>query len=116
MARDASDHLRDALEAIEAINGYTRKGRGEFDRNPMLRDAVAARLIQIGQAVKDAQAEGLDLPGSAPEVPWRAIAGMRDMLAHKYWRLDAAIVWSVVEKDLPALKAAIRRVLRTPRT
>lgn len=115
MARDASDHLRDALEAIDAINGYSRKGRKEFDRNPMLRDAVAARLIQIGQAVKDAQAQGLDLPKSEPEVPWRAIAGMRDMLAHKYWRFDAAIVWTVVEKDLPGLKAAIRRLLKPPR-
>lgn len=116
MAREAFDHLKDVLEAIDAINGYTRKGRKEFDRNPMLRDAVAARLIQIGQAVKDAQSEGLDLTGTAPEVPWRAIAGMRDMLAHKYWRFDAAIVWSVVEKDLPALKPAIRRLLKAPRS
>ena len=56
MARTAADHLRDALEAIEAIETYTRKGKREFERNPMLRDAVVARLIQIGQAVKDAQA------------------------------------------------------------
>lgn len=113
MARAAADHLRDVLEAIAAIRTYTRKGKREFDRNPMLRDAVAARLIQIGQAVKDAQAEGLDLPRLAPETPWQAIAGMRDRLAHKYWQQDANLVWVVVERDLPELRKAIENVLRS---
>lgn len=50
MARSAADHLRDVLEAISAIATYTEKGKREFVRNPMLRDAVVARLIQILQA------------------------------------------------------------------
>lgn len=112
MARAAGDHLRDVLEAIAAIGTYTRKGRREFERNAMLRDAVAARLIQIGQAVKDAQSEGMDLPRLAPETPWQAIAGMRDRLAHKYWQHDIAIVWAVVERDLPLLREAIGKLLR----
>lgn len=112
MARAPADHLRDALEAIAAIQSYTRSGRRAFERNAMLRDAVAARLIQIGQAVKDAQAEGLDLPRAEPATPWRAIAGMRDRLAHKYWQHDIGIVWAVVANDLPPLREAIGRVLR----
>ena len=114
MARKATDHLQDVLEAIDAITAYTRKGKKAFDKDPMLRDAVAARLIQIGQSVKDAQAEGLDLPRLQPGIPWRDIAGMRDRLAHKYWRLDSAIVWSVVENDLAKLRKAIRRILKPP--
>lgn len=112
MARHATDHLQDILEAIDAITDYTRGGKKAFDRNPMLRDAVAARLIQIGQSVKDAQSEGLDLPSLQPDIPWRSIAGMRDRLAHKYWLLDAAIVWAVVENDLPKLRKAIRLLLK----
>lgn len=114
MARAATDHLKDVLEAIAAIAAYTRKGKKAFDQDAMLRDAVAARLIQIGQSVKDAQAEGLDLPRLKPEIPWRNIAGMRDRLAHKYWLLDAGIVWAVVRKDLPKLRAAIRQLLKPP--
>jgi uncharacterized protein with HEPN domain len=114
MARKATDHLQDVLGAINAISGYTRAGRKAFDKNPMLRDAVAARLMQIGQSVKDAQAEGLDLPRLQPEIPWRNIAGMRDRLAHKYWLLDAGIVWTVVERDLPKLSKAIGQILKSP--
>ena len=112
MARSAVDHLRDVIDAIAAIEAYTEKGKREFVRNPMLRDAVVARLIQIGQAVKDAQAEGLDLPRLAPDIPWNNIAGMRDKLAHKYWLMDIEIVWVVVEKDLPRLRVATTTLLR----
>jgi len=114
MARKATDHLRDVLDAIDAIAAYTRAGKKAFDTQPMLRDAVAARLIQIGQSVKDAQAEGLDLPRLQPEIPWRSISGMRDRLAHKYWLLDTAIVWAVVRNDLPGLRKAIGRILKLP--
>lgn len=112
VARSAVEHLRDVLEAIAAIGSYTRKGKREFDRNPMLRDAVVARLIQIGQAVKDAQAEGLDLPRLSPDIPWHSIAGMRDKLAHKYWLLDTAIVWVVVKRELPRLRSAAEAIVR----
>lgn len=111
MPRAAADHLRDVLEAIEAILEYTRGGETDFDSNAMVRDAVCARLIQIGQAVKDAQAEGLDLPRLQPGIPWRSVAGMRDRLAHKYALLDKPLVWAVVERELPRLEDAVRAIL-----
>lgn len=112
MARSPADHLADALEAIEAIERYTKGGRRAFERDPMIRDAVAARLMQIGQAVKDAEGEGLDLKRLEPTVPWRNIAGMRDRLAHKYWLLDIAILWAVVERELPKLRTAVEAILK----
>ena len=110
MARLREEFLVDILDAVAAVRAYTRTGRSAFLRSAMMRDAVIARLTQIGEAVKGARASGIDLEVLAPEIPWRQIAGMRDVLAHQYWRTDPAIVWSAVEKDLNPLEAAVRKI------
>ncbi|HSG74651.1 MAG TPA: HepT-like ribonuclease domain-containing protein [Burkholderiales bacterium] len=110
MARPAFDRLADVLEAIEKIREYTRGDEAAFRRNSMARDAVVARLIHIGQAIKDAQEGGLDLPTLAPQVPWRSIAGMRDRLVHKYWDVDHAIVWNVISSELGNLERAVKEI------
>lgn len=116
MARRAEEYLADLLESVAAVREYTRAGKRAFLRSAMARDAVVARIIQIGEAVKGAQATGLDLEKLAPEIPWRQIAGMRDLLSHQYWRTDPAIVWAVVEKDLDRLEAAVRKIQPAGRT
>lgn len=108
MARAPLDHLTDVLEAIAKIRQYTRGGEAAFRRSSMARDAVIARLIQIGQAVKDVQEAGVNLDRLAPGVPWRDVAGMRDRLAHKYWDADSAIIWNVVVTDLSKLQRAVQ--------
>jgi uncharacterized protein with HEPN domain len=111
MARRVEEYVVDILGAIAAIRLYTRAGKREFVNNPMARDAVIARIIQIGEAVKGAQAGGLDLEELEPDVPWRQIAGMRDLLSHQYWRTDPGIVWAVAAKDLKPLQASAKRIL-----
>lgn len=110
MARRPEEYLADILEAVVAVRAYTRKGKRAFLRSAMARDAVIARLTQIGEAVKGAQAGGIDLETFAPDVPWRQIAGMRDVLSHQYWRTDPEIVWGVIAKDLQPLAAAARKI------
>lgn len=110
MARRPEEYLADILEAAAAIRAYTRKGKRAFLASAMARDAVIARIIQIGEAVKGAQAGGIDLETRAPQVPWRQIAGMRDILSHQYWRTDPQIVWAVVAKDLKPVAAAVRKM------
>ena len=111
MPGPAFDWLADILEAIAKIRIYARGGEAAFRRSSMTRDAVAVRLIQIGQAIKDAQDGGLDLPALAPQVPWRNIAGMRDRLAHKYWDANHGIVWNVVANELDTLESAVKEIL-----
>lgn len=110
MTRTPLDHLADVLEAIGKIREYTRGGESAFRRSSMAHDAVIARLIQIGQAVKDAQDEGLDLPALAPAIPWRNVAGMRDRLVHRYWDADPGIVWGVVTSELGKLERTVKSV------
>ena len=81
----------------------------------MVRDAVVARLIHIGQAVKDARDAGVELRALRPDIPWQKIAGMRDRLAHRYWEIEREAVWTVIEIDLPKLVAAVREMTRTAR-
>ena len=110
MARRPEEYLNDLLEATAAIRAYTRPGKRAFLRNAMARDAVVARLLQVGEAVKGAQAGGIDLATLAPQIPWAQIAGMRDLLSHQYWRTDPQTVWAVVDKDLKPLEAAARKL------
>jgi uncharacterized protein with HEPN domain len=58
----------------------------------------------IGEAVKQLSNATKD---RRSEIPWRQIAGMRDRLTHDYFGVDLVLVWRVIERDLPVLKAAV---------
>lgn len=90
------------MEAIEAIRSYLDRG----DLNDgLVYDAVRVRLIEIGEAVKGISPELLD---REPDIPWRAIARMRDHLAHRYFDTDHAVVQDVVDNELDPLLRAVR--------
>jgi len=70
--------------------------------------AVAKALENIGEAVKQIPAA---VRQKYPDVPWKDMAGMRDVLVHDYFGVDAAIVWKTVQEDLPSLKRRITDIL-----
>lgn len=105
MSRRDVAWLTDVLGAIEAIAGYLAKG--SLDEG-VVYDACRARLIEIGEAVKHLDPE---LTEKEPEIPWRAIARMRDQLAHHYFDTDHAIVAEAVTERLPALREAAERLI-----
>lgn len=96
--KDERVYLLHAIEAIDAIIGYTADGRDAFFADRKTQDAVIRNIEIIGQAVK-----GVSDPtrGLEPEVPWRQIAGMRDKLIHEYFGVDLNLVWDVVERACP---------------
>lgn len=109
MTRGVSLLVGEILEAIALIQGYTRGLTfPAFAASREKQDAVVRRLIIIGEAVKA-------LPDAFraehPELPWRDIAGARDILIHEYFRVDLELAWAMVETDLPILADRLRAIL-----
>ena len=65
-------------------------------------------LMIIGEAVRSIDPA---IRQRYPSVPWRQIAGMRNILVHDYFRINEAVVWETVDKHVPSLKAEIERIL-----
>jgi len=74
----------------------------------MIQDAVVRNLEVLGEAVK-----GLDdsTRSRAPDVPWRRIAGMRDVLIHQYFGVELEVIWRVVEDEVSDLLPVTGRLI-----
>jgi uncharacterized protein with HEPN domain len=109
MFRDYRVYLDDALEAVRSIENYTRGLTFEaFSTDRKTVDAVVRNLEIIGEAVKKVPAE---VCSRHPEVEWKKISGLRDILIHHYFDIDFGIVWDIVVNKLPDLSRQIRNIL-----
>ena len=104
MSRRDARRLDDISDAILAIRHHL--GRGGLD-DGLVYDAVRVRLIEIGEAVKDIDP---DLLATVPEIPWSAIARLRDHLTHRYFDTDRAILQDVVDSEIDPLLAAVQQL------
>ncbi|MGH4007048.1 MAG: HepT-like ribonuclease domain-containing protein [Pseudonocardiaceae bacterium] len=103
--REEDRRLEDVLAAAEAIRDHLTRGSSE---DGLVYDAVRVRLIEIGEAVKGI---GPGVLERKPSIPWSDMAGMRDYLTHRYFDADHAIVSATVDRNLPPLVDAVRRLL-----
>ena len=107
--RDDRERLLDILEAIQKIERYSHRGREAFEQEELLQVWVVRHLQIIGEA---AGKVSNDTQNRFPAVPWGKMIGMRHILVHGYFAIDLEIVWSVVENDLPDLKAVVGDALK----
>lgn len=116
MSRRDPLRVRDCLAHIVLATGtigrYTAGlSREDFLSDSKTQDAVIRNLEVIGEACNRIVTEHAAFAAAHPEVPWAAAYGMRNALAHGYFKVDHQIVWTTVRNDLPGLEAAVQKVL-----
>ncbi|MCP4652669.1 MAG: DUF86 domain-containing protein [Candidatus Omnitrophica bacterium] len=109
MKREYRDYVKDILDAINKIEIFTQ---GIDDFESFLKDektelAVVKLFENIGEAVKKIPDE---IKNKHSGTPWKDIAGMRDILIHEYFGLDAEVIWKTIKEDLPTIKPVIQKI------
>lgn len=92
--------LQDLARFCRMADDLVARGRDAFDEDEMLRLASESIVLKMGEAIGRLPASFRD---RHPQVPWKAMAGSRIVVAHKYHRTDYAIIWNALESELDPL-------------
>jgi len=107
--KDYRLYLIHIQERIQRIESYTTGGREAFLASSMIQDAVIRNFEIMGEAAKR-------IPESFrlvhPVLPWRRLAGFRDVLIHNYPGVDLEEIWNIIIEHLPALREGIEAALQ----
>ena len=105
--RNYREILSDMVTHIGYLESFTAEGYAHFIADTKTQFAVRLAYEVIGDMVKQLPEE---LLATQPQIRWRELKGLRDVLAHQYFQLDLDEIWQVTA-DLPALRAATEALL-----
>ena len=110
MPREWGLYLDDMIQFTEKALTYTANlNQKRFISDSLTYDATLRNLELIGEAATHIPD---DVRQANPEVPWRLVVATRNRLIHGYLGIDNDTVWSIIEDDLPTLRAALRELRR----
>ena len=106
--KDDTLYLVHISDCVARIRAYTKAGHEAFFSSHETQDAVIRNLEVIGEAVKRVS----DVTRAKhPDIPWRRVAGLRDILIHEYMNVDLHEVWNIVERDIPILERVVAAII-----
>lgn len=109
MHRDPRLYLDDILEAIDKIRDYTAgMDYTAFSKDTKTQDAVIRNLEIIGEAARRLQGP---VRAVSPDIEWRKIVGLRNILIHEYFGVSLPLVWDVIQSKLDPLESSCRVLL-----
>lgn len=107
--RSDAERLRDILAASDGIADRVARGRAHFDSDEDVRLALTHLIEIVGEACAGISSR---MAEQHSDVPWRAIAGLRNRVIHGYFEVDCEIVWTAAADEVPVLAEQVRRVLQ----
>ena len=100
-SRTSKERIQDILNAINSIQMRTAEMNfDEFSQNETIAKAVLYDLMIIGEAAINVS---VDVQVLAPELPWRLMSDMRNIMAHEYFQVNLRITWSTIQNNLSPL-------------
>jgi len=109
LQRDYSAYLEHILDCISSIEEYTENlSYAEFLKDKKTIEAVIRNLEVIGEASTKISKSFRE---KYPDVPWKSMIGLRNILIHEYFGVDKDAVWGNIKKNLPELKKQIQSII-----
>jgi uncharacterized protein with HEPN domain len=106
--KDDKFYLIQIAEDITRLENFTPEGKSAFMASELIQRAVLRTLQTLGESVKRISD---NLKNAYPEVTWKGIVGLRNVLVHDYLEIDLDEVWDIMALDIPVLKDQVRQML-----
>lgn len=104
MTRDDDERVADIVRAIGRLQDIVTEGREAFDDSHILQAAAIYNIQVIGEATSRLSDAFRD---ERPNIPWRRIIGMRNLVVHRYFDVDVALVWETLTREIPQLNSEV---------
>jgi len=109
ISRDYNLYIEDMLTSMQRIEEYIGEmGFREFKMNYLVVDAIIRNFEIIGEASKNITPEIKD---KYPEIPWKKMYGLRNLIAHEYFGIDYEMIWEISKNNLPQNSIDLKNIL-----